>query len=64
MKVYMEVTQDKYELPVAVADSVKELAKLVGVKKDTIWTMINHAKNRGGKCKYIKVELEEGEIDD
>ena len=32
MTVWMYVTQDKYELPIYVADSVKELAKLVGTR--------------------------------
>ena len=64
MKVYMEVTQDKYELPVAVADSVRELAYVVGVKENTVCNIMSRAKKRGGRCKYIKVELEEGEIDD
>lgn len=34
MTVWMYVTQDKYELPIYVADSVKELAKLVGTRSD------------------------------
>ena len=30
-KMYMKVTADKYRLPIAVADTKKELAKLLGV---------------------------------
>lgn len=37
MVIWMEVTRDRYELPVAVADSAAELAELVGVKKENIW---------------------------
>lgn len=33
---YMAVTKDKYELPIAVADSVSELAEMVHVKPTTI----------------------------
>ena len=62
MKVYMEVTQDKYELPLAVADSVKELARLRNISADTIYSVMYHSRVKGFKrCKYIKVELEEGE---
>lgn len=64
MKVYMEITLDKYELPVAVADSINELAALVNVKHTSIRVLMSRAKQRGGRCKYIKVELEEGGIDD
>lgn len=60
MKVYMEITLDKYELPVAVADSVKELAKLRNISADTIYNVMYHSKIKGFKrCKYIKIELEE-----
>ena len=34
--VYMKVTRDEYELPVAVADTVVELAKICGVKVNSI----------------------------
>jgi hypothetical protein len=34
--VYMMVTKDKYELPIAVADSVSELSKITGYKRQTI----------------------------
>ena len=36
MRLYMAITLDKYELPVAVADSINELATLVNVKHSTI----------------------------
>lgn len=49
MKLYMKVTKDKYQLPLAVAASPQELADLTGYKsKDTILTAISHAK----KAKY------------
>ena len=58
---YMEVTKDKYELPVAVADSAAALARLVGVGKSSISQCMCHTKKYGGKCKYIKVVLEDEE---
>lgn len=57
--VYMEVTKDKYELPVAVADSAKELGALIGLDAATIYSVMYHCKIKGFKCKYIKVDLED-----
>lgn len=48
MTVWMYVTMDKYELPIYVADSAKELAKLVGVRTDLINSAIWHAQKRNG----------------
>ena len=61
---YMEVTKDKYELPVAVADSVTELARLVGIGKSGVSKSITYAKRYGGKSKYVKVVLEDDEYED
>lgn len=43
--VWLKVTTDKYELPVAVADSAAELASLVGVKECNIYSSMSHVKN-------------------
>ena len=38
MKLYMAVTNDEYELPVAVADSKTELANMTGIsRKNQEW---------------------------
>lgn len=37
MVLYMRVTKDKYELPIAVAESEKELASMLGLSVKTIW---------------------------
>ena len=42
----MMVTQDKYELPLAVADSVEELARITGAKTNNIYSALSHQKNR------------------
>lgn len=49
----MKVTNDKYRLPVAVADSAGELARIVGATKNTVLSSISH-----GTGTYEKVELE------
>lgn len=58
--VWMMVSNDKYELPVAVADSVEELADIVGRKRNTIESAISRHKNgKIKKTKFVKVEIDE-----
>ena len=45
MMVYIACTPDKYELPIAVADTTKELAQMLGVKENSI----QHALSRHGR---------------
>lgn len=59
MKLWLQVTSDKYELPMIVADSPAELAKLAHVEKRTVITLNSKYKNgRRKKPKYISVEVE------
>ena len=51
---YMKVTKDKYELPLAVADSQKELAELLGVKLNVV--VSSFCKGYGT---FKKVEIDE-----
>ena len=46
MTLWLKVTNDKYELPLAVSDTKKELAEMLGLKRISI---------RKGKSCYIKV---------
>ena len=58
----MQVTRDKYELPVAVADTETELARKVGVKRSSIHGAIANAKRRNqSRCIYVRVPVEEVE---
>lgn len=60
MHVYMMVTQDKYELPLAIADSSYELARITGTNAISIRSAISHAKDRNSKrSKWVKVEIDE-----
>ena len=66
MTVYLAVTPDRYELPVAVADTAAELARMLGVTEQSIWkTMLRHeAKERAGKrVKPSKRRIFKVEID-
>ena len=59
--IWMMVTNDKYELPLAVADSRSELARLVGIKVNGIQKAMQ--RERQGKevkseHRFRKVEVE------
>lgn len=56
---YMLVTKDKYELPLAVAGTRKELGQMLGVSPITIANSITRSRKSGRKCKYVRVEYEE-----
>lgn len=45
-KLYLEVTRDKYELPLLVCDTITELSKLSGVRRDVISRQLSQ--NRTG----------------
>jgi len=62
MTLWMEVTLDEYELPVAVAGTARELAKLRNTTAMSIITSIS--KHRHGvikRCKYVKVTVNDNE---
>lgn len=57
-EIYMMVSRDRYELPLAVADSIKELSLLTGKSSSTIRTQIRRAKTQGRKSQYIKIIID------
>lgn len=59
MIVYMEVSKDIYELPVAIADTVAELARIRNVSANTISSMIYHCRKKGHWCRYVRVNIED-----
>ena len=54
---YMLISHDKYELPLAVADTINELAKMLGKNPNTISSIMYHARKKGQWCRYIKVDV-------
>ncbi len=59
--VWMKVTLDEYELPLAIADTSVELAEILGVTSKTIYSSMSHAKHRWGTHKrtpYRKIRIE------
>ncbi len=59
---WMKVTHDKYELPVAVADTAGQLALMVGCSVNAIHSGISNARRGGYRCQYVKVEIEEDDL--
>ena len=59
-KIYMAVTKDALSLPLAVADSAAELARLRGAKRENILCSISRWKKGTVRCPgYIVVEVED-----
>ena len=60
MKLYIRVTKDKYEHITAVADTQRELARICGVKENTIATSLHFARTgEWGWCQYRVVEVDD-----
>lgn len=59
-KLYMAVTKDRYELPIAVAGSAVELAKMVGTSADTVRSLISKNLYNGYKnSPFRRVEVDD-----
>jgi hypothetical protein len=54
MKLYIKTTMDDLELPVAVAGSAQELARMTGTTAASIYSSISH-KHKG----WARVEVED-----
>lgn len=62
-KLYLEITTDKYQLPVLVCDSPGELARCTGKAVNTINSLIWHTMHGDiVHPKYIVVELDDEEM--
>ncbi len=60
MVIWMEVTKDKYELPVAVADDAYKLAELTGASVNNIRTTASrHKSGKQKHSRFVKVEIME-----
>lgn len=61
-RIWMKVTADKYELPLVIADSAKELAEICGTTANSIVSAISHhKKGRTEYSTYVCVQVEEGD---
>ena len=69
MRVYLAVTADKYELPLAIADSADELGQILGRSRNDIWVTISRknvsvGKINGHHYRIIRVDIDEEDEDD
>lgn len=56
-KLWMKVTNDEYELPLAVADTMAELARMTGIKPESLYSIISRDRH-GKKHSYSYREVE------
>lgn len=68
MTLYLLVTADKYELPLAVCDSAGEVAELLGRVRGDIYTtiarkLVSRETFNGHQFRIIKVEIDEEDDD-
>lgn len=60
MKVYMEITQDEYQLPLKVAESTVELAKMCGMERKQLQNYIGKVTSgQIKKPRFIKVVVDD-----
>ena len=59
--IYIKVTKDKYEFPLAVADTADELAILIGATANTIYKNIFEEEHGGCRSCYKRVLLDDME---
>jgi ribosomal protein L7Ae-like RNA K-turn-binding protein len=58
--IWLAVEADKYELPLAVAETAEELGEMIGVKKHTIRNCIYKGfDGRQSGRKYVKVRIDD-----
>lgn len=53
---WLAVTPDEYELPIAVADTAKELSHMLGMKSHAV-TELYHKHNKGVYKRYEKYKI-------
>ena len=62
MKIWMKLTNDKYQLPMMIADSAKELAEICGTTPNNVVSTNSHfRKGRITNPSYVCVTIEEGD---
>lgn len=59
MKLYLEVTKDKYELPIAVADTADELAEIRGTIKNAVLSGISQEKRGHARSRFKRIVVDD-----
>lgn len=60
-RVWIKVTKDDLRLPIAIADSAAELARMTGTTSDNIHKCVYSARRRGGNSAFEVVEIDDDE---
>ena len=61
LTLWLKVSNDDLELPLAVADTAEELGRILGVPANCISSAISHARSRGHRSQYVKVIIDDRE---
>ena len=62
MKIWIEVSKDAYELPIAIADTAKELAATCGTSLKMVTksaSIMNSGHNCGHFCRYRSIKVDD-----
>lgn len=63
-KLWMRVTRDIFQLPLAVADTAQELARLCGTTTAVIYSQVSQVRSgRLKSCPWVCVHLDEDDED-
>ena len=57
-KIYLAISLDKYELPLAVFECVKDIAIWSGLVNSALYKSIRrHSIDKKNKCRYVRVDI-------
>lgn len=59
MILYMMTTRDKYELPLAVSDTIAGLARMVGEPEKRVYNAFSNKSNGNKPKKWHRVEVDD-----
>ena len=59
MKLYIKVTKDGYEHPIAIAESTAVLARMLGISNATVTSSLSKQRKGLYDCYYRVVEVED-----
>ena len=61
---WLEVSDDEYELPVAVADSAEQLSRMTGRHPHAVLDMVSkHKRGLVKKCRFVKVRIDDDDTE-
>lgn len=58
-EIYMYVTDDKYQIPIAIADTMEDLAEQIGVDAEEVKSAFINKSGKGRRNRYRKVKIKD-----